>query len=339
MNLDVAAVGATCADRFGLLRGTRRARLKRKSLLVSAPTGQMSTTFPEYGLSSVFPGARSMSQWSPRSKMPSSLVFGNLVEEARAARQRMQRSWSSMTCGPRSIALRLRTFSSSGKRLGLPVVVHVVVLELALTRLVADRTVDRVVDEQELEHGLLCAVFTRSFCVCTTMPSVTRVLQAICSFGTFSISTRHMRQLPAIVRPGMPAVVRDLDAEPLRGLDDGEAVFDLDLSAVDRRLRHGLSGRRPRRVAPRRAGGRDSGRARTCSSNSSRNLVTKLCAGIAAASASTQMVLPIMLSAMSSEQVDVRCAPGPRLEAAEHLVRASRCPRGRACTGRTTRGG
>jgi hypothetical protein len=34
------------------------------------------------------------------------------------------------------------------------------------------------------------------------MPSATRVLQAICNFGAFSISTRHMRQLPAIVSAG-----------------------------------------------------------------------------------------------------------------------------------------
>ncbi len=38
--------------------------------------------------------------------------------------------------------------------------------------------------------------------VWTTMPSVTCVLQAICSFGIFSISTRHMRQLPSTVRSG-----------------------------------------------------------------------------------------------------------------------------------------
>jgi hypothetical protein len=34
------------------------------------------------------------------------------------------------------------------------------------------------------------------------MPSVTRVLQAIWSFGAFSISTRHIRQLPEMVSPG-----------------------------------------------------------------------------------------------------------------------------------------
>ena len=41
-----------------------------------------------------------------------------------------------------------------------------------------------------------------SLVVRTTMPSATIVLQAICSFGIFSISTRHMRQLPSTARSG-----------------------------------------------------------------------------------------------------------------------------------------
>ena len=43
---------------------------------------------------------------------------------------------------------------------------------------------------------------TRSLPVRTAIPWATGVAQAICSFGIFSISTRHMRQLPAIVSPG-----------------------------------------------------------------------------------------------------------------------------------------
>ena len=37
---------------------------------------------------------------------------------------------------------------------------------------------------------------------------------------------------------GMPAVVRHLDAEPLGGADDGEAVFALGFPAVDGDLGH-----------------------------------------------------------------------------------------------------
>ena len=44
--------------------------------------------------------------------------------------------------------------------------------------------------------------FTRSLAVRTTIPCEARVEQPICSFGTFSISIRHMRQLPAMLRPG-----------------------------------------------------------------------------------------------------------------------------------------
>ena len=45
-------------------------------------------------------------------------------------------------------------------------------------------------------------VRTRSLPVRTTMPGATTVAQPICSLGIFSISTRHMRQLPAMLRPG-----------------------------------------------------------------------------------------------------------------------------------------
>ncbi len=44
----------------------------------------------------------------------------------------------------------------------------------------------------------MTAFFTFSVSVRTTIPSVTMVLQEICSFGNFSTSTRHMRQFPAI---------------------------------------------------------------------------------------------------------------------------------------------
>ena len=36
----------------------------------------------------------------------------------------------------------------------------------------------------------------------TTIPCEARVAQPICNFGIFSTSTRHMRQLPAMLRPG-----------------------------------------------------------------------------------------------------------------------------------------
>ncbi len=48
----------------------------------------------------------------------------------------------------------------------------------------------------------LWASFAFSDFVWTTMPSLTCVLQAIWSFGIFSISTWHMRQLPSTGRSG-----------------------------------------------------------------------------------------------------------------------------------------
>ncbi len=47
-----------------------------------------------------------------------------------------------------------------------------------------------------------CASEAFSELVVMTMPSVTWVLQAICSLGIFSTSTRHMRQLPSTTRSG-----------------------------------------------------------------------------------------------------------------------------------------
>ena len=48
-------------------------------------------------------------------------------------------------------------------------------------------------------------------------------------------STRHIRQLPTTVKPGMPAIVRNLDARPLGSLDGVEplAVGKFDFVSVD----------------------------------------------------------------------------------------------------------
>ncbi len=70
------------------------------------------------------------------------------------------------------------------------------VLQRALAALVADRAVERVVDEQELDDRVLRVAATRSIWVLTTMPSRTAVEHEVWSFGIPSISTRHMRQAP-----------------------------------------------------------------------------------------------------------------------------------------------
>ena len=85
---------------------------KRKSRSVRAPTGQMSTTLPEYALSSEVPGNSPSSEWSPRLKIPSSPVFVIVSQKRTQREHRMQRSASSITCGPIGTALGLWTLSS-----------------------------------------------------------------------------------------------------------------------------------------------------------------------------------------------------------------------------------
>ena len=79
---------------------------------------------------------------------------------------------------------------------------HVLVLQVALAGLVADRAVDGVVDEQELEGRALGLGRPRGSGCSPPCRRRRVVLQAICSFGIFSISTRHMRQLPSTGRSG-----------------------------------------------------------------------------------------------------------------------------------------
>ena len=117
----------------------------------------------------------------------------------------------------------------------LQVVRHVVDLQLALARLVADRAVDRVVDEQELHHGLaarlhavgvrldLHAVGARACCTRSASPRWP------------SISTQHIRQLPATERSRVVAEVRDVDAGVLRRVDEALARRDLDRLPVQGR--------------------------------------------------------------------------------------------------------
>ncbi len=65
----------------------------------------------------------------------------------------MQRSSSSRMRGPMSTFFGFLTFSSR-KRLSAVAVLDAELLEPALARLVADRAVERVVDQQELHHSL-----------------------------------------------------------------------------------------------------------------------------------------------------------------------------------------
>ncbi len=82
-------------------------------------------------------------------------------------------------------------------------VAHRLVLQRALAALVADRAVERVVDEQQLHDALLRLVGDRLVaCVLTTMPSATVSVHEACGLGmprplpASGTSTRHCRQAP-----------------------------------------------------------------------------------------------------------------------------------------------
>src|SRR5688572_31483796 len=81
--------------------------LKRKSRLVSAPTGQMSMTFIEYGLSNCVPGKGEIVTWSPRSTNVSTGCSAISSPKRIQREHEMQRSPSKSTFGPKGTRLSL----------------------------------------------------------------------------------------------------------------------------------------------------------------------------------------------------------------------------------------
>src|SRR5262249_49293193 len=88
----------------------------RKSLDSSAPTGQTSTTLPEYGLSRRLPGNSVICAWKPRFSTFSSPVLVTSEVKRTQRVHSTQRSWSSSTCGPSSSAF-CRFILRNAKRL------------------------------------------------------------------------------------------------------------------------------------------------------------------------------------------------------------------------------
>ena len=115
---------------------------------------------------------------------------------------------------------------------------HVLVLQVALAGLVADRAVDGVVDQQELERrpvglGRLLGVRVDHHAV----PSTCGVAGDLELGHLLDLDQAHA----AVAVHGevrVPAEAGDADPELLRGLDDGGPVRDLDLPAVDGALGH-----------------------------------------------------------------------------------------------------
>ena len=140
---------------------------------------------------------------------------------------------------------------------------HRLVLQVAFAALVADRTIQRVVDEQEFHHSLARRLRRRRVGM-DHHALGTRHRAACDRLGRFF----HLDQAhAAVARDREPLVVAEmghLDAHLLARLEYGRAGLDLDLDAVDAQRRHSVPRplTRPRsrgapRCAPRARGGND----------------------------------------------------------------------------------
>jgi hypothetical protein len=171
---------------------------KRNSLSVRAPTGQTSTVLPEYGLSSCRPGKTPMMASSPRLKSASSPVFDTSSQKRMQRVHLMQRSSSKTTCGPRSTALRPCCLSSSKRLYGRPWASEYSCSRHSPAWSQMGQSRGWLMSRNSIIPARASSTWGER--VRTTIPSATCVEQAICSLGAFSISTRHMRQLPATDR-------------------------------------------------------------------------------------------------------------------------------------------
>ena len=128
---------------------------KRNSFSVSAPTGQMSTTLPAYLLLTGWPGLMSMTVVIAALENRQLRSLRHFVEEARASRAQDASLLIEHHARADVDRLALVIFLGQRKARRLLIVIHVVVLQLALAGLIANRTIDRMVDQQEFEHRLL----------------------------------------------------------------------------------------------------------------------------------------------------------------------------------------
>jgi hypothetical protein len=158
--------------------------------------------------------------------------FRHLVEKARAAGAQdtalliEHDQWSDVD---RLALLDLRLERHTAR---LAVVIHVVILQFALTRLVADRAIHGMIHEQELEnrrlgglHPLGLGAHDHPF-GCARVTGDLQLGHLLDFDETHATVARHGQ-------PGMEAIVRHLDTDCLRRLDEVETVFDRDGLSVD----------------------------------------------------------------------------------------------------------
>ena len=162
---------------------------------------------------------------------PSSLVSVISRQKRTQRRQRMQRSWSSTMRGPMSLR-----FSSlrrgSCVRVCAAAVGEGVVLQQALAGLVADRAIERMVDQQQLHHAAPRVLHRRRVGAHHHAVADRRVAGDHQLGAAFDLDLAHAaaavdRQLR------VPAVVRDVDAVLERDRQQHGAVRRLDRLAVD----------------------------------------------------------------------------------------------------------
>ena len=155
---------------------------------------------------------------SPRPVAPSSSTPATSVTKRMQRVQWMQRVMSVLTSGPSSLSGTARLFSSIAAVVA--AVAHRLVLQVALAALVADRAIERMVDQQELHHALARLLHHR------------RVGDDLLPVGDRQRAGRlrlrraglHLDQAHAAVAGDRQALVvaeaRDLDAGQLAGLQD-----------------------------------------------------------------------------------------------------------------------
>ena len=120
---------------------------------------------------------------------------------------------------------------------------HRLVLQVALAALVADRAVERMIDQQEFHHAFARLLDQRRLGVDDlrrVVPVGRKVVDAHGARGDGLRHALHLDQAHAAVAGDRQALVvaeaRNLGASLLAGLKHGDAVLDLDLLAVDDEL-------------------------------------------------------------------------------------------------------
>src|SRR5262249_24161900 len=253
VDVDVAAAGATRADRFG------RVEVPDPDLKAEMAVGQgahRADVDDVAGILVLEVAAGKEADLRVIAAIEDAELTGarDLVTETHAARARD---------APLGVEHHVRTEWQGLRLVDLLVdhprvveaVFHVVDLQPALTRLIADRAVERMVDEVELHDG--APRFLHPLGLGRHDHAVGRLGVAGDGRPRRLLDVHHAE--PALAgdrKTGVIAVVRDLDAELAGRLDEIRSGRDLDFFSVDGQLGHATSRLLNRAWAPRRGSAR-----------------------------------------------------------------------------------